>query len=216
MRQGTGGEQDLKQARAPLLSYAGLLLWWVLASAAGFAVAGLAEAAIGPAQGLVVVVYMTVGGAAAGTLQWVLLRRIVPGVGLWVAASVGGGFAAGAMGVVVGVLAGSGAGVVLGFKAAWEVGSDTGGVAAAISYGAVIGVLQWLVLQRHLPRAYWWVLASAAGWIVGGITAGVTEGVAGWAVIGAIYGGATGCVLVGLLVRRRSLIVVKDDGPEAR
>ncbi len=179
-----------------------LLVWWVLAGAAGFAVGGLAEAAVGPSGGLMVVVYMTVGGSASGALQWLALRRRVSGCGLWVAACVGGGLAAGLVGVAVGALAGLGAGVVLGLRAAMEVAADTGGVAAAVSFGTVVGVLQWLVLQRELPRSYWWVVASTAGWIVGGLTAGITEGVAGWAVLGAVYGSITGCVLVGLLVWR--------------
>jgi hypothetical protein len=30
--------------------------------------------------------------------------------------------------------------------------------------GALIGLLQWFLLRRSLPRAGWWVLASALGW----------------------------------------------------
>ena len=188
--------------RRDLSSNVALLLWWPLAGAAGFAVGGLAEAAAGQSGGLVVVAYMIVGATASGVLQWLALRRHVSGAGLWVAACFGGGLATGLVGVAVGAIAGLGAGVVLGLRAAIEVGADTGGVAAAVSFGTVVGILQWLVLQRDLPRSYWWVLASTAGWIVGGLTAGVTEGIAGWAVLGAVYGAITGCVLLGLLARR--------------
>lgn len=33
--------------------------------------------------------------------------------------------------------------------------------------GAVVGVLQWLVLRRRLARAGWWVPANMAGWALG-------------------------------------------------
>ncbi len=196
----------MNDLRRDLSSNVALLLWWPLAGAAGFAVGGLAEAAAGQSGGLMVVVYMTVGGTASGVLQWLALRRHVSGAGLWVAACVGGGLAAGLLGVAIGAIAGLGAGVVLGLRAAIEVGADTGGVAAAVSFGTVVGVLQWLALQRELPRSYWWVLASTAGWIVGGLSAGVTDGVAGWVVLGAVYGSITGCVLVGMLVWRPAAV----------
>lgn len=188
--------------RYPFLSSARLLLWWVLASAAGFAVGGFVESVVEPSRGLIVVLYMTIGGTSAGLLQWFVLRRQVSDAGLWVAACIGGGLAVGVLGAAVGVLAGVGAGVVGGLRPAVEVGADTAGVAAAVSYGAVVGVVQWLVLQRQFPRSYWWVLASAAGWILGGLAAGVTEGVAGWAVLGAVYGAITGVALAGILARR--------------
>ena len=190
--------------RGHVLSNLVLLVWWTLAGAAGFAVGGLVEVAVGRPNGLMVVMYITVGGSATGLLQWLVLRQRVSGAGLWMAASFGGGIAAGLVGVAVGVLAGLGAGVVLGLSAAIEVGTDAGGVAVAVSFGTVVGVLQWLVIQRQVPRSYWWVLASSVGWVLGGLTAGVTEGVAGWAVLGAVYGAVTGCVLLGLLAWRRA------------
>jgi hypothetical protein len=33
--------------------------------------------------------------------------------------------------------------------------------------GSILGVPQWLVLRRHLPKAGWWVLANALAWMVG-------------------------------------------------
>lgn len=35
--------------------------------------------------------------------------------------------------------------------------------------GAVIGLMQWLVLRRQLTSAGWWILASTIGWLVGGL-----------------------------------------------
>ncbi len=33
--------------------------------------------------------------------------------------------------------------------------------------GIGLGMMQWLALRQHLPRASWWVLASVAGWVAG-------------------------------------------------
>ena len=48
-----------------------------------------------------------------------------------------------------------------------------------ILFGPLVGVLQLLVLQPHVARAGWWVLASTLGW--------------------AVYGAFTGTALVWLL-----------------
>ena len=178
------------------------MLWWVFAGGAGFAVGGLVQELVDSPRGLYVVLHVTVGGAVAGALQWPALRPYITGAWLWVAASVGGGVAAGVVGVAAGMLAGLGAGVVGGVMPAMEVATSTAGFAAAVSYGTVIGILQWQVLQRRFARSYWWVVASTAGWIVGGLVAGATEGVAGWAVLGAVYGAVTGCAMVGMVARR--------------
>ena len=168
----------------------------------------------GPSRGLEVVAYVTVGGTAAGALQWLVLRRRVSGAAWWIATGIGGGVAVGVIGVDVGVLAGTGAGVSRGVDAGLEVGADAAGVAAAVSFGTVTGVLQWLILQRQYHRSHWWVLAGSVGWIAGGLAAGVTGGVAGWAVLGAVYGATTGPVLVWLLRQRHTSVIPNPDrGP---
>ena len=35
--------------------------------------------------------------------------------------------------------------------------------------GASVGILQWLVVQRHVSKADWWVLINMVGWIMGGV-----------------------------------------------
>jgi hypothetical protein len=35
-----------------------------------------------------------------------------------------------------------------------------------LASGLVIGVLQWLILQRHSRIAYWWILASMLDWVL--------------------------------------------------
>jgi len=37
------------------------------------------------------------------------------------------------------------------------------GIILGVLFGAVIGVFQWLVLRRHIDRAYWWIVATVAG-----------------------------------------------------
>ena len=180
-----------------------MLLWWVLASAAGYAVAGLIEAAAGPLTGVTVVAYVTAGGTVAATLQWPALRWHVTGARRWVAAGIVGGAVVGVASIALGVVAGLAAGAVGDADAGRAFGADVAGVSAAVLYGTAVGVLQWRLLRRRFTRAGRWVLASAVGWIVAGLTAGVTEGIAGWAVLGAVYGAITGCVLV-LLLRRRA------------
>jgi len=58
--------------------------------------------------------------------------------------------------------------------------------------GASLGITQWLVLRRQIPRAYMWLLASAVGGAVAGILGfamgGPAGGPLGGAVIGAIPG----------------------------
>ena len=116
------------------------------------------------------------GGILIGVLQWLVLRRHVTRAGRWVLASLG---AAASFGVVV-----FGVGVV---------NADLGWVGGGY-IGTVVGVLQWLVLRRQVPRAGWWVLASTVGWVVA-IPVGDIAGPPGWAV----YGAFTGTTLIWLL-----------------
>ena len=43
----------------------------------------------------------------------------------------------------------------------------------ALLGGAVLALLQWLMLRRQLKRAGWWVVATGGGWVIGGIIVGV-------------------------------------------
>ena len=75
------------------------------------------------------------------------------------------------------------------------VSVDVGWVGGVSIFGTVVGVLQWLVLRRQVPRAGWWVLASTVGWVVG-LPLGDINGPPG---LGAVYGAFTGTALVWLL-----------------
>lgn len=87
-------------------------------------------------------------GAAIGLAQWLVLRRVLSGMGWWVLAT----------------LVGYSAGIV----APWIVNSLEGGrltgLFVLLIYGFVLGMAQWLVLRTHFHRAVWWVAFSMAAW----------------------------------------------------
>jgi len=84
------------------------------------------------------------------------------------------------------------AGVSGGFTLALALGG--------IAIGAMIGILQWLVIRRYLGSSGWWILASAAGssaaFALGLAIVGASNGA--W-VLGGIVGGALGGAAVGAL-----------------
>ncbi len=119
------------------------------------------------------------GGILVALIQSVLLRRYIPVSLRWILASLGA-VAGGAL-VVIGP---------------GRIDPDTALLAGVGLYGFLAGVLQWLVLRRHVARAGWWVPANILGWIAA-IPAGDINGPPGWA----LYGAITGAVLVFLLRR---------------
>ena len=163
---------------------------WVLANIVGWAVAVRVCLAVGESAGggdtasLVILVFIgPVIGAIVGTMQWVVLRRLVSWSGCWMLASL----------VVcsVGWVAG------LRYSLSWKEPFVLGAV-----IGALIGIMQWLVLRPQVSQAGWWVLASIVGWgsfevvfaarsVVGVATRG--------AIVGAVFGISTGTALVWLL-----------------
>jgi hypothetical protein len=54
---------------------------------------------------------------------------------------------------------------LVGSTLGWLVGSYFFAAAGFLASGVALGVLQWLALERRLPRARAWILATAAGWI---------------------------------------------------
>ena len=156
-------------------------LLWLLASTAGWSVGGPMGVALGRSGDIIAAgfVGVAVGGIVTGILQWLVLRRQIPRATWWVPASTLAVVAVGA--VVFGV---------------GRVNADVGWIAGAGLFGAVVGLLQWLVLRRQVARAGWWVLASTLGWVVGGPL--------GWAGLGAVYGAMTASVLVWLLNQQQA------------
>ena len=101
---------------------------------------------------LATVVALAIGqpGSLAGVLQWLVLRPHIPASRWWMLASAVGAYVAF---VVLQVVA---------------VGSAL--LVYAIA-GLLMGIPQWFVLRRRVPRAGWWVVASMAGYVLGGATA---------------------------------------------
>ncbi len=147
---------------------------WILANAAGFAIGGAiaggvvlaAELALidtvqsqaDAAARLAPVTAVSTGlmGAIVGVLQWLVLRKWLPGSGWWVAATAGGWAAAGLIaGTLSGFLGGTVTGVGPGVGVLGYLLATVGGVAAI---GLLPGVLQSSVL-RHRVGAFPWSAA---------------------------------------------------------
>jgi hypothetical protein len=200
-----------------------LALWWrwtfwtTVGEFVGFAVPALVMAAGTVGQwsdsvqlGAALAIGM-VEGSILGLAQWQALRDLLPALGRlsWVLAT--------GLGAVVAYLLVMIAVAVVGAATVplWIV------VAVCVLLGALfllsIGVPQWLVLRRHLPRAGWWVLANAVAWPVGTAVpfiglAMVPDGSPFWTwamagivsglLMGVVVGALTGSVLVRLWSRR--------------
>ncbi len=156
----------------------GFWLWWVLASAVGFAAVG----------------------AGVGIAQWFVLRRHVSRAGWWILASAVG-FIGGYIGVVALVMAVDDA-------VFESLGDASSLYLSFAVVGAGVGIAQWFVLRRHVSRAGWWVLASTVGYTVAGagVFRAVGAGFLGGSTDGgglllslALYGAITGGVMVWLL-----------------
>ena len=98
-------------------------------------------------------------GLLTGVMQYGLLLRYLPRIGWWVFATIGGW--------LLGVLL-----IVMPSWLYWRDGSFNLDL-ALILMGLAIGVGQWLLLRRRLPRASWWIGANVVGW---GLLALITPG----------------------------------------
>ena len=90
-------------------------------------------------------------GAVSGVLQWLVLRRWLASLALWVPATIAG---------IAIALAIEAIGVVPGYSVASLM-------AVSALDGALIGILQWLLLQRRVRRAGWWIVANVVGFAIG-------------------------------------------------
>jgi hypothetical protein len=125
-------------------------------------------------------------GLLTGGLQYGLLRRYLPAMGGWVAATTGGWLLGAFLILLPGWL--NPANLLLNIDLAFLI------------MGLSIGVGQWLLLRRRLPCAGWWIAASLAGW--GGlalITVGNSIGQFGFLALGLLPACATAWMLALLL-----------------
>lgn len=99
-------------------------------------------------------------GLLTGCLQYGLLRRYLPRMGWWVAATVAGW---------VGLVLILGISSALGFFWPADVANEFLINWAFVVLGLSIGVGQWLLLRRRLPRAAWWIAANMGGWALLGL-----------------------------------------------
>ncbi|MFL7794718.1 MAG: hypothetical protein AB8I69_21420 [Anaerolineae bacterium] len=93
----------------------------------------------------------------------------------------------------------------------WVLASTVGGIAgnsiatssakswavAGTLIGAGTGIMQWLLLQREIPRAAWWIPASAVGGALG-LSAGMGLSERGVFVCGSLSGGVWIGILTGI------------------
>jgi len=102
--------------------------------------------------------FVPIVGLFTGLLQYGLLSRYLPHIGWWVLVTIGG-WVLGALLIIIS-----------GWLKFWTYESFDIDL-ALILIGLSIGVWQWLLLRRRLPRAGWWVGANVLGWgLVGLIT----------------------------------------------
>jgi hypothetical protein len=142
------------------------LAWVTLGEVSGFAVPALVGASVVTAPVAVQVPALlaagVVEGAVLGLAQARVLRRVLPVVSpsRWTAATAAGAGVAWSAGLTPGY--------------AWDRAADlppavqvVGGVGLGSVLLLSLGVAQWLVLRRGLPRAGWWVPATALAWLAG-------------------------------------------------
>jgi membrane associated rhomboid family serine protease len=136
-------------------------------------------------------------------MQWLVLRSLFSQAGWWVIASTVGG-------AIVGVGAAS-------------LSSEIE-VSLIIAYGlsgAILGMLQWIVLRRQTSRARLWILASPLGWAIAvpivrfldrmgqdmALRISETAGlILSFGLMGAVLGFVTGGVLVWMLRKPDSAV----------
>lgn len=147
-------------------------LWWpwfgnvTLGELLGFAVPAVTGALLWDAAPAVLALALLLAGAVEGSVlgafQARVLRRVLPGLraGDWIRATIAGALLAWAIGAVP-VLAGNS-------LSEWPIGAQVGlGVIGGAVLLLCLGVAQWFVLRRYLPRASRWIWATALAWLAG-------------------------------------------------
>jgi hypothetical protein len=142
--------------------------------------------------------------------QWLVLRRHISRVDLWVLSSSGGiclgTYAQHAVIFVFGIVAATTSGDSQAFGVLYST-QLWGRTLGLFALWGIIGAAQWLVLRRRIRHAGWWVLASAVGGATSGAVALVIVSAGGDLLLSylarwAVYGALTGVVLVLLLQNR--------------
>ena len=95
-------------------------------------------------------------GLLAGFLQYLLLRRHLPRMGWWIAATT--------LGLLLGLVGGR----LLSRTLYSTLDKVWFGTLMTILIGGSMGLAQWLVLRQRVRHAAWWILANVLGWGVVG------------------------------------------------
>ncbi|MCB0081735.1 MAG: hypothetical protein KDE47_12430 [Caldilineaceae bacterium] len=133
---------------------------WVIASLIGvnlgLVVGAMANAAITDIAPVTIQIGImgSIIGCVAGSIQWLVLRPIIPQAYWWIVGSVAGNLLGGI------VLA------IVGHGISEADYTMTIGVMFGIIIGAVAGSVQWLILRQAVRPTYWWIVSNAAGWAI--------------------------------------------------
>jgi hypothetical protein len=136
-------------------------------------------------------------GAAVGLGQWYLLRRRFDIKLLWWLVATMFGFAVHGLllGLDIRFLSGGQGVGQIGLAGELTQGEALRSLGLLGSGVLLVGILQWLVLRQHLPKAAWWILASALGLVVAAIDrTGGTSRLLGWILVSLGAGAAYGIV----------------------
>ena len=101
-------------------------------------------------------ILLSVLGLVAGFLQYLLLRRHLPRMGWWIAAT------------TLGLLLGLAGGRPLFRTLHSTLDSAWFGILMTVLIGGSMGLAQWFVLRQRVRHAAWWILANVLGWGVVG------------------------------------------------
>ena len=196
---------------------AGWTLWlqWVLANTVGFLLGFQLFAIFWPYAFFVLfAVAYALMGVMIGVLQWLVLRRQVPGAGRWVWATIGGFALGGTVGMaatftVVGL-----------FDLYFSLGEPLSSfLFAAVLFapiGPVVGIAQWwLVLRRQIEGAGWWVLACTVALALFGAAFGAFIAIEiGNVYVGAYVVSAVGGLLAGAITGVTLVWLLRQRVPE--
>jgi hypothetical protein len=117
--------------------------------------------------------------------QWIIIKQLFPNSIVWLFVSLLGLLIIFAIDLVITTIG------IMPSQGAIRV------ISLAISYGAIVGVAQWLFLRQYVENALLWVFANALGWgIVTMVTGAIVEGVLEIFVFSALPAIATGIALV--------------------
>jgi hypothetical protein len=112
-------------------------------------------------------------GFVIGLAQWLVLRRVKPGITrrAWITATLAGALMAWFLGSLPSSLAGQQAQTTSTGNAGLEEPAFALLLVMAAGMGLALGLVlafpQWLVLRKHTQRAIWWLPANSVAWAAG-------------------------------------------------